>query len=49
MTSTPPPQHKQRYYYIFWAIATLTVLGGQIFVASSYKELARALQQSLIP
>ena len=49
MTSTPPPQHKQRYYYIFWAIATLTVLGGQIFVACSYRELARALQQSLIP
>ena len=49
MTNNAPPQHKQRYYYIFWAIATLTVLGGQIFVASSYRELARALQQSLIP
>jgi hypothetical protein len=44
----PPPQHKQRYYYIFWSIATLTVLAGQIFVATSYKELAQALRQSLI-
>jgi len=48
MTSTPPPQHKQRYYYIFWAIATLTVLGGQIFVACSYRDLAQALRQSLL-
>jgi hypothetical protein len=48
MTNTPPPQHKQRYYYIFWAIATLTVLGGQILVACSYRDLAQALRQSLL-
>ena len=43
-----PKQHKQRYYYIFWSIATLAVVCGQIYVASSYKALANALQMSLL-
>jgi len=43
-----PPQHKQRYYYIFWSIATLTVLAGQIYVASSYRSLAVALRANLL-
>ena len=43
-----PPQHKQRYYYIFWSIATLAVVIGQIYVASSYKDLATALRQVLV-
>ena len=45
---TAPPQHKQRYYYIFWSIATLAVVVGQIYVASSYKELAEALRLTLL-
>ena len=45
---TAPPQHKQRYYYIFWSIATLAVLFGQIYVASSYRLLAEALRMSLL-
>ena len=40
---TAPKQHKQRYYYIFWSIATLAVVIGQIYVATSYKDLATAL------
>ena len=48
MTSTKPPkQIKQRYYYIFWSIATLAVVLGQIYVASSYKSLAEALKMTL--
>ena len=43
-----PKQHKQRYYYIFWSIATLAVVCGQIYVASSYKALANALKMSLL-
>ncbi len=43
-----PKQHKQRYYYIFWSIATLAVVCGQIYVASSYKALADALKMSLL-
>jgi len=48
LTMTAPKQHKQRYYYIFWSIATLAVLCGQIYVASSYKSLADALRLSLL-
>ncbi len=44
---TAPAQHKQRYYYIFWSIATLAVVCGQIYVASSYKSLAIALRLTL--
>ena len=45
--TTPPPQHKQRYYYIFWSIATLSVLFGQVYVATGYRSLAQALRMSL--
>ena len=44
---TAPPQHKQRYYYIFWSIATLSVVIGQVYVASSYRMLASALTKTL--
>ena len=46
-TQNPPKQIKQRYYYIFWSIATLAVVLGQIYVASSYQALANALKLSL--
>ncbi len=45
---TAPPQHKQRYYYIFWSIATLAVVTGQVYVASSYRSLAEALRMTLL-
>ena len=45
---TAPKQLKQRYYYIFWSIATLAVVCGQVYVASSYKSLAEALKLSLL-
>ena len=48
MTSKPPRQVKQRYYYIFWSIATLAVVAGQVYVASSYRLLADALRQNLL-
>ena len=48
LTMPAPKQHKQRYYYIFWSIATLAVVCGQIYVASSYKDLAEALRLSLL-
>ena len=43
-----PPQHKQRYYYIFWSLATLLVVAGQVYVASSYRLLAEALKLNLL-
>ena len=45
---TAPKQHKQRYYYIFWSIATVAVVIGQIYVASSYSGLAEALRLTLL-
>jgi len=48
MTNSPPKQLKQRYYYVFWSIATLAVVCGQVYVASSYKALADALKLSLL-
>ena len=41
-------QHKQRYYYIFWSIATLAVISGQIHVANSYNRMANSLELTLI-
>ena len=46
---TAPKQLKQRYYYIFWSIATLAVVTGQIYIASSYRLLAEALRANLLP
>jgi len=45
---TAPKQFKQRYYYIFWSIATISVVIGQVYIASSYKDLASALREVLI-
>ena len=43
-----PPQHKQRYYYIFWSIATIAVVIGQINVALSHNNLSNTLKLILI-
>ena len=45
---TAPKQLKQRYYYIFWSIATLSVLAGQVYVAISYRGLTSALRDVLL-
>ena len=41
---TAPKQHKQRYYYIFWSIATVAVVLGQINVALTYNRLSDNLE-----
>ena len=43
-----PPQHKQRYYYMFWSIATVAVVVGQINVALSYNRLSDSLEYIII-
>ena len=45
---TAPKQHKQRYYYIFWAIATLAVVIGQISVVKTYNRLSDNLEFVII-
>ena len=48
MTKKPPKQHKQRYYYIFWSIATLAVVFGQINIIFTYNRLSNNLELLLI-
>ena len=48
LTMTAPPQHKQRYYYIFWSIATLSVVIGQINVINTYNRLSDNLEFIII-
>ena len=43
-----PKQHKQRYYYIFWSIATISVLIGQIAVVKTYTRLSNNLESIII-
>ena len=45
---TAPPQHKQRYYYIFWSIATLSVVIGQICGVNTYNRLSDNLEYVII-
>ena len=45
---TAPKQHKQRYYYIFWSIATLEVVIGQISVVKTYNRLSDNLEYVII-
>tara|TARA_R100000008_G_C3453105_1_gene100381 strand:+ start:368 stop:529 length:162 start_codon:yes stop_codon:yes gene_type:complete len=43
-----PKQHKQRYYYIFWSIATLSVVVGQINIINTYNRLSDNLETLII-
>ena len=52
--TSPPPmweqkkekqrnQVKSRFYYLFWGIATFSVVAGQLYVGSGYRAYAGAL------
>ena len=36
-------QVKSRFYYIFWGIATFSVVAGQLYVGSGYRIFAQSL------
>ena len=38
-------QVKSRFYYIFWGIATFSVVAGQLYVGSGYRIFAGALNR----
>ena len=40
-------QVKSRFYYIFWGVATTSVVLGQLYVGSGYREFARSLNRIL--
>ena len=38
-------QVKSRFYYLFWGIATFSVVAGQLYVGSGYRVFARSLNR----
>ena len=38
-------QVKSRFYYLFWGIATFSVVSGQLYVGSGYRIFARSLNR----
>ena len=38
-------QVKSKFYYIFWGIATVSVVLGQVYVGSGYRGFARSLNR----
>ena len=36
-------QVKSRFYYLFWGLATVSVLVGQLYVGSGYRIFAQSL------
>ena len=56
--TSPPPmweqkkekvraQVKSRFYYLFWGIATFSVVAGQLYVGSGYRMFGRSLNRIL--
>ena len=39
----PRAQVKSRFYYLFWGIATVSVVLGQLYVGSGYRIFAQSL------
>ena len=37
-------QVKSNWYYIFWGIATVSVVAGQVYVGSGYREMANEIR-----
>ena len=38
-------QVKSKFYYIFWGVATFSVVAGQLYVGSGYRMYAGALMR----
>ncbi len=38
-------QMKSRFYYLFWGVATVSVVAGQLYVGSGYRMYSKALMQ----
>ena len=35
-------QVKSRFYYVFWGVATVSVLAGQLYVGTGYRQMAES-------
>jgi len=40
-------QVKSRWYYIFWGIATVSVVSGQVYVGSGFRTMSNSVNQVL--
>ena len=38
-------QIKSGYYYIFWGLATISVLFGQLYVGSGYRQMTNSIEE----
>ncbi len=38
-------QVKSRFYYLFWGTATISVVAGQIYLGTSYRDMSRSLDR----
>ena len=38
-------QVKSRFFYLFWGVATFSVVAGQLYVGSGYRMFARSLNR----
>ena len=38
-------QIKSRFYYMFWGVATIAVVGGQLYVGTSYRAMAKSMNR----
>ena len=38
-------QVKSKFYYIFWGVATASVVLGQVYVGSGYRQMSRSFNR----
>tara|TARA_R100000781_G_C4056800_1_gene119640 strand:+ start:572 stop:733 length:162 start_codon:yes stop_codon:yes gene_type:complete len=38
-------QIKSHFYYIFWGLATLSVVIGQVYVGNGYKQMTESIEK----
>ena len=41
-------QVKAGWYYIFWSIMALSVVAGQIYVGTGYREMSETIKQGVL-
>lgn len=41
-------QVKSKWYYLFWGVCAVAVVGGQIYVGTGYREMAQATKSTQI-
>ena len=41
-------QLKSQWYYIFWGVCAVAVVGGQLYVGTGYREMAEATRNTEI-